>query len=269
MPLFALGNEPSTGILCFDHFGRNSGGSSLIQKILFLACYPFITFTTWYLTFADGASTVLALIGMEPSAPVDGLRAKILVSYSAVISIRYMYNFGMSHLATKLTYGYDTIMLVVSFQMTLHGGTAVLARLLPAPPHSVMVISIVCFAIGFLIEYLHDSQLQAFVQLKEAGHAGGKRVLTTGTRAFSRHANHFGNTVYWSLGVCLIPGSVFWSAMMGFTFIFFYHLQAMPGLEAHMARKYGSEWTDYAGKTPIFFPFVKCAACEPKPLSMV
>jgi protein-S-isoprenylcysteine O-methyltransferase Ste14 len=38
-------------------------------------------------------------------------------------------------------------------------------------------------------------------------------------------------------------------------FVIFYHLQAIPGHEAHMAKKYGAEWTRYRENTPKYLFF--------------
>ena len=170
--------------------------------------------------------------------------------------MRYTYEW-VCVISDRVTFGIDSALITWQFQLTFHGGAALLANVFPPTPLQIAV-SVVGFTAGTILEQTDDLQLASFVKRKAAGATAGKKVLTTGLRAVVRHPNWLGNVIWWVSGVCVLSGTwLFPLAFVPVMFVF-YTFQAGPALEGHMHRKYGAEWDEYAARVPMLVPFATC-----------
>ena len=51
-----------------------------------------------------------------------------------------------------------------------------------------------------------------------------------------------------------MSGTWWLSTIFTVVFVATYYLQAIPGHELHMAKKYGGEWEEYVKTTPKYIP---------------
>lgn len=114
-------------------------------------------------------------------------------------------------------------------------------------------IDALAVALVLVGSYLNTgSELQRHHWKKDPANAG--KCYTGGLFAHSMHINYFGDTVLFT-GWALLTTS--WIAAMiplGITLGFvFYHI---PGLDAHLADRYGPAFKTYAARTAKFVPYV-------------
>lgn len=79
-------------------------------------------------------------------------------------------------------------------------------------------------------------------------HRGATRLITDGPFRFSRNPIYVGNTLL-VLGVGLAVG-VAWLIPAAFAGAFATRKLAIDREEQHLARRFGTAWTDYAARTP-------------------
>ena len=80
------------------------------------------------------------------------------------------------------------------------------------------------------------------------------KLYTDGLFKYSMHINYFGDIVLFS-GLALITQSISLFVIpliMALNFVFF----IIPSLDKYLAKKYGEEFKEYAGKTKKFIPMV-------------
>jgi steroid 5-alpha reductase family enzyme len=112
------------------------------------------------------------------------------------------------------------------------------------------------WVLGFVIEYLADSQKSAF----RADPANAGRFITTGIWAWSRHPNYFGEITLW-LGIALIalPALSGWqyATLISpvFVFILLTRISGVPMLESRGKKRWGEEaaYREYKARTPTLF----------------
>ena len=82
-----------------------------------------------------------------------------------------------------------------------------------------------------------------------------RRLRTTATgKAKAAMAEEAALTFYYSWGLILMSGTWWLSTIFTVVFVATYYLQAIPGHELHMAKKYGGEWEEYVKTTPKYIP---------------
>jgi steroid 5-alpha reductase family enzyme len=130
----------------------------------------------------------------------------------------------------------------------------------PSFPSITDVVGSVLWLAGFTWEAVADWQLLRF----RGNPANRGRILTTGLWSRSRHPNYFGEMVLWwgfyliALGV---PGG--WLTFPGpmLLTILLLRVSGVPMTERLMASRPG--WSDYARRTPAFWPRVGPVARPP------
>ena len=291
MTLFALCNGPRTpSLMCYDHMGRSTGGSTKLQMILWYMCIhpttspqardlepPAHTPSTspsarrigqWIVQMGIAASfwftslggTVLDQLSITKVGPRSLERGVAIVVMLGCVAAHYYWVFVHRQLSAKITMGLDTSFMVIFLICCIQGGACLLAWCLPLPP-AVFAVSIVLFVVGLSIEAISDEQLHAFVSRKTAPGYSGPRVMTTGLRGFSRHPNLIGFVMYWC-GFALISGAWYFCLGVVLAFVIFFAVQVIPALEFHMRTKYGQEWEAYVARTPVWIPHPFCRKTE-------
>jgi len=118
------------------------------------------------------------------------------------------------------------------------------------PLNALDVIGILLFLAG---SYLNTaSEYKRYVWKKKAENKG--RLYTEGLFKYSMHINYFGDIVLF-IGLALITQgfSLFIIPLiMALNFLFF----IIPRLDKYLAKNYGEEFKEYAGKTKKFIPMV-------------
>ncbi len=109
--------------------------------------------------------------------------------------------------------------------------------------------------IGFFFEAVGDAELDSFIAKREKH---GKKFLTTGLFALTRHPNYFGESTMW-LGLAFVswgggaPLFVFLSPLL-ITFLLLF-VSGIPMVEKRW--RGDPEWEAYAQKTRAFLPLPK------------
>jgi len=114
--------------------------------------------------------------------------------------------------------------------------------------------AVLVLIIAIVGEGLADAQLDRFKRSAAPG-----SVNDRGLWAWSRHPNYFFEWFGW----LAYPMMAFdptrlstWLTLVAplVMYLILTRLTGVPTLEAHMAQSRGQAWTDYAGRTPAFFP---------------
>lgn len=82
-----------------------------------------------------------------------------------------------------------------------------------------------------------------------AGH-----IYTEGLFRYSMHINYFGDTLLFT-GWCLFTYN-FWTLSLPLLLALMFIFMHIPGLDAHLADRYGDEFTTYAKNTKKYIPFI-------------
>ena len=111
-------------------------------------------------------------------------------------------------------------------------------------------MGIALFAVGFLLETVADSQLQAFRNKRDKPKGS---ILKTGVWRYSRHPNYFGEALlWWGLYLFAVPKG-YWTFFSPLTItLLLRFVSGVPLLEKHF--KSNSEFQQYMKETNIFFP---------------
>ncbi len=123
--------------------------------------------------------------------------------------------------------------------------------------HTVQIIGMVIWAIGFLFEAVGDYQLSRFLKDKKAGKTK-KKIMTSGVWALTRHPNYFGEvSMWWGLFLIVVVGENGWIGIISPLLITYLLLKVsgIPMLEKKYDRN--KEFQAYKKKTPAFFPKLK------------
>lgn len=121
----------------------------------------------------------------------------------------------------------------------------------PKTPDIFMVVGVMLWVIGFVVEAIADEQLRRF---KESAKNKGK-IMNKGLWFYSRHPNYFGEVVQWwgifLLAAILPLGSLTVVSPILITFLIL-KVSGVPMLEELMSKRAG--WAEYKKRTSVFFP---------------
>jgi len=82
-----------------------------------------------------------------------------------------------------------------------------------------------------------------------------KTLNTSGLYSVVRHPLYLGNCIMW-LGVTMFP-RVWWCPVIGILVFWLYYERIMFAEEEFLRRKYGSQWTAWAERTPAIVPALR------------
>lgn len=223
---------------------------SRIQKWIFNLAHLFIVLSCAWLLFWDGWTTIGTLFGKQWML-VDPTRAIILFFCALLYWLRH--SITLFYLLVRKVDWSEVICLLIFFALfeigfVLIGGGA----------FRVGVINLGWLDIVALFLLITGSYLNSFSEIQrkwwKRDPANKGHCYTKGLFCYSMHINYFGDTVMftgwslftyniWSLGLPLFMASMF----------IFYHI---PGLDLHLAKRYGAEFQTYSKRTKRFIPFV-------------
>ena len=123
---------------------------------------------------------------------------------------------------------------------------------------SFMIIGILLWILGFLIEVIADIQKRKFKKNNKEG------FITTGLWSYSRHPNYLGEILLW-FGITIIclpnlQGPQYISLISPvFVYLLLNHISGINLLEEYADKKWGEldSYKNYKQKTPVLFPFKK------------
>lgn len=243
------GKRPGFVVLGTDHIGRGTGGTS--PAVLYAFCLGFClqpVIAAWLWLWGGAAD----IIGKD--APDDHeLRGAISVAMLAWIALKNSTNF-LKNVGGRITIGIDSAIFVQVFIFSMQFSTALVAHSFSEPPEWVPYLALGIFMVFSPLEFLADEQLAAFCKAKQVPGYSGPKVMTKGLWSLTRHPNFVANTFYYSWGLILMSGTWWLSTIFTVVFVATYYLQAIPGHELHMAKKYGGEWEEYVKTTPKYIP---------------
>ena len=119
------------------------------------------------------------------------------------------------------------------------------------------IVGIVVWVAGFATEVVADRQKAAFKQ----DPANKGRFISTGTWAWSRHPNYFGEIVLW-IGIAIMALPVLsgwrWVTLISpvFVFLLLTRVSGIPMLETRAEKRWGEEepYRRYVENTPVLIP---------------
>ena len=120
-----------------------------------------------------------------------------------------------------------------------------------------LLAGLLVWTFGFAIEVIADEQKRRF----RKQHPDGKRFITRGLWAVSRHPNYVGEIILWT-GLCIAAIPVFsgwqWAFLITpvFVFVLLRFVSGVPLLEQRADEKWGgqTEYEAYKKRTPVLFP---------------
>ncbi len=141
---------------------------------------------------------------------------------------------------------------LVAFGLAL---SMALAARNPAPFGGLDALGIAVLAGSILGAAAADDSLRRF----KADPAARGTICARGLWGWSRHPNYFFEWLGWvAYPLFALSGGWGWgwAAISGPALMFWAlrYASGVPPLEAHMARRYGAAWAEYAARVPAFFP---------------
>ena len=154
-------------------------------------------------------------------------------------------------------YGFLLLQALVAFGLAAGIG---LAARNPAGFGPLEGLAILVLAAASAGEAAADATLRRF----KANQANRGRICAAGLWAWSRHPNYFFEWLVWvAYPLFALSGAWPWGwlafaapALMYWTLR---HASGVPPLETHMQARYGTAWTEYAARVPVFFPRIPLA----------
>jgi steroid 5-alpha reductase family enzyme len=120
---------------------------------------------------------------------------------------------------------------------------------------SFVIIGLLVFFVGFLMESIADYQLDSFIARKKVGTETAP-IMTVGLFRFSRRPNYFGETlIWWGLAIMVLPIPFGFIGLISPIIITYIVTRVTgPMLEKIFLDKYPTEYANYQKKTSYFVP---------------
>lgn len=228
---------------------RSYHPSTAPKMVFALGLLLVIIFCAWLALFEGWTSIGLAL-GRTWSL-ADPTRARILLACAVLYWIRLLITFFyllQRKVGWDEVFGLLLYVAVIEIGLFLVGGGAFRDH-----PVSLGWVDGVAFVLLLFGSFLNTfSEMQRKWWKADPAHTG--HCYTGGLFRFSMHINYFGDVVMFT-GWCLLtsnPWTLVLSLIMALLFIFVH----IPGLDAHLAHKYGEEFKAYAKNTKRLIPFI-------------
>lgn len=216
---------------------------SLLPKCFFMVAIIVTSLIAGYLMFVDENSL---LYGLKPYAITGNFTRQVILMFCLLFYVSRLFITVFVFLKRKMAW---SEMLLVSGLMSF----ALFSFAKVGGNSHQPVGALDCFSI-FL--YLFGSWLNTYSEYtrhiwkKQEVNKG--RPYTKGLFKYSMHINYFGDIVLFT-GFALITycfSLLVIPLIMALNFIFF----IIPRLDNYLAKKYGEEFTEYAGRTKKFIP---------------
>ena len=118
-----------------------------------------------------------------------------------------------------------------------------------------VIVGVIVWSIGFIIETTADWQLDRFIAHKRSGEESAT-LMTRGLFVYSRRPNYFGETlIWWGLAIMVLPLEYGYMAFLAPLLITYIVTRVTgPMLEKIFMEKYGDEFRSYQQRTNYFIP---------------
>lgn len=223
---------------------------STVPKIVFaVGLFMVVIFCAW-LTLFEGW-TKIGMLFDRTWTLVDPIRAKILLACAGLYWIRLMITFFyilQRKVGWDEVFGLLLYVAVIEIGLFLVGGGAF--RDQPISLGWLDGIALVFLLFGSFLNTFSEMQRKWW----KADPANKGHCYTGGLFRFSMHINYFGDVVLFT-GWCLFTSNLWTlglSVIMALLFIFVH----IPGLDAHLAERYGEDFTTYSKNTKKLIPFI-------------
>ena len=223
---------------------------STTPKIVFaLGLLLIIVFCAWLALF-EGWTAIGALFGKTWSL-ADPTRARILLACVVLYWIRLLITFFyilQRKVSWEEVWGLLIYVGLIEIGLLLVGSGAF--RDHPVSLGWLDGIALVLFLLGSFLNTFSEMQRKWW----KANPVNKGHCYTGGLFRFSMHINYFGDVVLFT-GWCLFTSNLWTlglSVIMALLFIFVH----IPGLDAHLAERYGEEFTTYSKNTKKLIPFI-------------
>ena len=223
-----------------DLYSRKS--RSIPQKIvivslgtIFLAVSYGVLFSTWF--------AKVRVAGLDIGAP----RSAILFTFNVIVCVRVLFTL-LYFLERKIPLE-ETLSIPIAFGLYLIG-FPLLAASHDRPIEWLEAAGIILFLFGSFLNSFSELQRKRWKQdQRNKGH-----LYTRGLFAWSMHINYFGDLL-WVTGYALVTHNP-WSLLIPASLFAFFYFWNIPKLDAHLADRYGDEFTAYRSHTKRLIPFV-------------
>jgi len=234
---------------------KNSGvdrtyDRSIYQKSTFAVLHLTSVLICSWLIFLSGWETLGSLLGKDWSF-TDPVRAKVMLVLAFIYWLRHLIT--LFYLLERKVdwsevFGLSGFIAFFEISLVLLGGGAFRDQAI-----DLSWLDLIALPLLLIGSYLNSySEIQRKWWKKD--HVNKGHCYTEGLFKLSMHVNYFGDTILFT-GWCLFSSNLWTLTLplfMGLTFVF-YHI---PGLDSHLAKRYGSEFKTYAKKTKRFIPFI-------------
>ena len=220
--------------------------TSLAQRLTLAAILGVCVAASWWLLFGGGLSATGAWFKCTWK-PGDPVRRACLALALSIYFIRVLFTefvFLKRGVSWTEVFTIALWVWVISMLIAILGGTN------PTRPGVAEGAGVILFAAGSWMNSYAEYARNEWKKLPE-NHG---RLYTLGLFRYSRHPNYLGDLISFS-GLCIISGA--WvtaviPALMLAGFVF----GSVPMLDAHLLKKYGAAFDDYAKQTAKLIPFV-------------
>jgi len=221
-------------------------GASMAQRASLAAMEALCVAAAWWLLAGGGIRTAGGWFGWR-LAPGDATRRLCLGAALTIYFIRILFT---EFLFLKRGVSWGEVFTVGPWVFCLYLWLCLAGGTNPAPPGVAAGMGAALFAAG---SWMNSGAEYARHRWKQKAENRGK-LYTESWFRYTRHPNYFGDLVSFS-GISLIAGR--WNTgiipllmLTGFVFV------NVPALDAHLHKRYGAAFEEWAGRTRKLIPFL-------------
>lgn len=199
-----------------------------------------------WMYFGGGIAVVGNWFG-QAWQPGDVARRAVLFAFGIVLWVRMT---ATAYLLLNRRFDWSECIAVIGAVAFYQLGFSLFGGTTPMPLDAVDLVAVGLFVLGSLFNTAAELQRKHF----KADPANKGRLYTKGLFSLVRHPNYLGD-ILWALGWALMTRNL-WALLIpavaasGFVFMF------IPQLSAYLAKRYGAQYDDWAGRTKRLVPFV-------------
>lgn len=223
-----------------NQLDRSHQSSTQAKAVFFLGHLAIVLFCTWLVIQSDNIDGLIRF--------PDTTRALLLLGCAALYWARH--GVTLFYLLQRRL-GWAEAMGLLSFFASFEIGLLLIGGgefAVPLGP-----VDAIALALLLLGSYLNtSSEVQRKWWKKDPNNKG--KCYTLGLFSYSMHINYFGDVVLFT-GWCLLT-SHYWTLALPALMTYMFVKHHIPGLDAHLAARYGEAFTRYSASTKKLVPFV-------------
>ncbi|WP_029041071.1 DUF1295 domain-containing protein [Cucumibacter marinus] len=220
--------------------------ASVPQKLSITAIEAAILLLSGYVLFGPGGEMISGWFGW-PQFETIPARRYVIFGFSVVILLRMA--FTMFYLMKRTMPWAEVFSVPAAFSL-YYLGFAIAVLPSDAPLGWIDYAGIALFALGCYLNTASELDRDRFK--KDPANKG--KIYSGGLWGLSMHINFFGDIV-WITAYAVVAQSL-WACAIPLLAVGFFAFYNVPMLDAHLAKRYGDQFTAYAARTKKLVPFV-------------